>query len=269
MTHIDLFSGIGGFALAAQLVWGNRYENVGHSEIDEFCCKIYHRHFPGSKCLGDIKKIAWQRGSARLITGGFPCQPYSFAGKRRGAADNRALWPEMLRTISEVRPNWVIGENVTGIVNMELDEVLSDLETEGYETQAFIIPACAVGAPHRRDRVWIVSHSNHHGWDGTKDRKSDYTRENGNTQGKEKVCEPKGSNSLWHVTSAWQKDWVEIATSFCRVDDGVPNRVERLRALGNAIVPQVAYVILGIIKQLESSSIQEGQHDPTKTYTDR
>lgn len=152
--HLDLFSGIGGFALAAQRAGWN---TIGFSEIEPYASKILKRHWPDVPNHGDIRNI---RGiAADLITGGFPCQPYSLAGQRRGASDDRALWPEMLRVIAETGPAWVLGENVPGIINMELDRVLSDLEAIGYTAGALAIPACGVDARHRRERIWIVAHA--------------------------------------------------------------------------------------------------------------
>lgn len=156
MRLLDLFSGIGGFSLAAS--WAG-ITPIQFVEYDQYCQKVLDKNFKGVPIHGDIKTYHGQPGSADIISGGFPCQPFSIAGKRKGKEDDRYLWPEMLRIIKEVRPAWVLGENVTGIVNMELDKVLSDLESEGYETQAFIIPACSVDAPHRRDRIWIVANS--------------------------------------------------------------------------------------------------------------
>jgi DNA-cytosine methyltransferase len=157
LTHIDLFSGIGGFALACR--W-NGIKTVQFVEIDKFCQKVLNKNFPGVPIEPDIKQFDGKKyAGSFILTGGFPCQPFSCAGKRNGKEDDRFLWPEMLRVISEVRPRWIIGENVAGIINMELDNCISDLEREGYEVQTFIIPACAVNAPHRRDRVWIVANS--------------------------------------------------------------------------------------------------------------
>jgi DNA (cytosine-5)-methyltransferase 1 len=183
-THIDLFSGIGGFALAAR--WAG-FKTLCFVEIDEYCGKIIEKNFGAVpvahavRCDGrqnyegeveagrnrtapllfrDIRDFdgTIYRG-ATLLSGGFPCQPFSQAGKRRGSLDDRALWPEMYRVIRESQPTWVLAENVAGLVAMELDTVLSDLESEGYSVQSFIIPACAVDARHRRDRVWIVANS--------------------------------------------------------------------------------------------------------------
>ena len=160
MKHLDLFSGIGGFALAASWVWGDEHNIVSFVEIDPFCQKVLAKNFPGVPIQSDIKEYKHDGTEIDLLTGGFPCQPYSCAGKQAGSSDDRALWTEMLRVIREVRPTWVIGENVAGIINMELDQVLSDLENSEYEAQPFLIGACCVDAPHRRDRVWIVAYSN-------------------------------------------------------------------------------------------------------------
>lgn len=160
MRHLDLFSGIGGFALAAQNVWGTEYENVGFCDNEPFSQAIIKKHWPSATIYDDIKKLL-APPPADLVTGGFPCQPFSSAGKRRGKEDDRHLWPEMLRVIRASAPRWVIGENVGGLLTwnggMVLDEVCADLEREGYEVWPFVIPAVAINAPHRRDRVWIVA----------------------------------------------------------------------------------------------------------------
>lgn len=162
MTHGSLFSGIGGFDLAAE--WMG-WENIFHCEIAEFPRQILKYHFPNSICYEDIKKTDFtkHRGEIDIISGGFPCQPYSNAGKRRGKEDDRHLWPEMLRVIREVQPRFIVGENVAGLLSwnngMVFHEIITGLENEGYETQAFLIPACATNAPHRRDRIWFVAYS--------------------------------------------------------------------------------------------------------------
>ena len=161
MTHASLFSGIGGFDLAAE--WAG-WTNSFNCEIDPFCRKILKYHFPDAEQYGDIRTADFTiwRDRIDVLTGGFPCQPFSLAGKGTGTEDDRYLWPEMLRVIRAVRPRWVVGENVFGIVNwsegMVFDKVCSDLEAAGYEVQPYIIPACGVGAPHRRDRCWFVAH---------------------------------------------------------------------------------------------------------------
>lgn len=189
MAHASLFSGIGGAELAASWMgWDNKF----HCEINPFCRKILEYHFPESISYEDISKTDFSdwRGQIDVLTGGFPCQPFSLAGKRKGAEDNRYLWPQMLRAIREIRPTWVVGENVAGILTMVqpgdeaevgnqsslfgesnrkrvlqrqeyvAETICRDLEREGYSVQPVVIPACAVGAPHRRDRVWFVANSN-------------------------------------------------------------------------------------------------------------
>ena len=158
MRILDLFSGIGGFSLGLEAAG---METVAFCEQNKFCQKILAQHWPTLPIHSDITELNGYeyRGSVELVCGGFPCQPFSVAGKQLGAEDDRALWPEMLRVIREVAPRWVIGENVSGIIPMELDKVLSDLEGEGYTCWTFVLPACAVDAHHRRDRVWVVAHS--------------------------------------------------------------------------------------------------------------
>ena len=161
MTHGSLFSGIGGFDLAAR--WAG-WDNLFNCEIDLFCRTVLKYHFPDAEQYGDIKTTdftVW-RDRIDVLSGGFPCQPFSQAGKRKGTKDDRYLWPEMLGVIRSVRPRWVVGENVLGIVNwskgLVFEQVCSDLEAEGYEVQPFVIPACGVNAPHRRYRTWFVAH---------------------------------------------------------------------------------------------------------------
>ncbi|TKB96866.1 DNA cytosine methyltransferase [Pedobacter cryophilus] len=162
MKHGSLFSGIGGFDLAAQEMG---WENVFHCEWNKFGQKILKYYWPNAISYDDIKKTDFSihRGTIDILTGGFPCQPYSVAGKRKGKEDERHLWPEMLRAIREIQPTYVVGENVGGLVSwnggLVFNEVQTNLETEGYEVQAFILPACAKNAPHRRDRIWFVAYS--------------------------------------------------------------------------------------------------------------
>lgn len=166
MTHGSLFSGIGGFDLAAQLMG---WTNVFHCELNPFGQKILHHYWPNAIQYYDITKTDFtiHRGAIDVLTGGFPCQPYSMAGKRLGKEDERHLWPEMLRAIREIQPRWVVGENVLGLVNwsggLVFHEVQADLEAEGYEVQPFVLPAAAVNAPHRRDRVWFVAYAKGNG----------------------------------------------------------------------------------------------------------
>lgn len=161
VVHLDLFSGIGGFALAAQMVGG--IETAAFCEIDPWARQVLAKNFPNVPIHDDIKTLnPNDYGKIDIITGGFPCQPISSCGPQRGQADNRYLWPEMLRVIKESKPRWVLGENVAAIDGVVLESVLSGLEAEGYEVRAFGIPACAVGAGHIRERRWILAHPSRH-----------------------------------------------------------------------------------------------------------
>lgn len=160
MTHGSLFSGIGGFDLAAE--WMG-WENVFHCEWNEFGQRVLKYYWPKSISYADITKTDFSihRGTIDILTGGFPCQPYSLAGKRKGKEDERHLWPEMLRAIREIQPSWIVGENVYGIVNwnggLVFNEVQAEMEAQGYEVQSFILPACGVNAQHKRERVWFIA----------------------------------------------------------------------------------------------------------------
>ena len=173
MTHGSLFSGIGGFDLAAE--WMG-WENIFHCEWNPFGQKVLKHYWPNAISYENIctTDFTVHRGKVDIITGGFPCQPYSLAGKRLGKEDERHLWPEMLRTIREVQPRWVVGENVLGLVNwsggLVFHEVQADLEAQGYEVQPYILPAVSVNAPHRRDRVWFVAYAESNGWEQHRER---------------------------------------------------------------------------------------------------
>ena len=273
VRHLDLFSGIGGFALACEMVGG--IKTIGFSEIEPYACSILKQNWPDVPNLGDIRNI---RGIAcDLITGGFPCQPYSNCGKRRGAADDRALWPEMLRVIAESKPSYVLGENVAGIINMELDRVLSDLEGVGYSAWPIVVPACAVGAKHRRDRVWIMAYADSINWRGGAERQNwpqagddgealaDVRAGNARTRmesaagaserdesgretempsadgghGDARRNAGNGADVRRGEVAIWQPE-----PGVGRMAHGVSNRPHRLKGLGNSIVPQVATVIL-------------------------
>ena len=162
MNHGSLFSGIGGFDLAAE--WMG-WQNIFHCEWNKFGQKVLKHYWPNAETFADITKTDFTKYANKIdiLTGGFPCQPYSQAGKRLGKDDERHLWPEMLRAIREIKPTYVVGENVRGIINwsggLVFDEVQTDLEAQGYEVQPFLLPACAVNAPHRRDRIWFIANS--------------------------------------------------------------------------------------------------------------
>ena len=233
---LDLFSGIGGFSLAAQWCWGDELEIVAFCEIDKFCQKVLKKHWPNVTIMEDIKKLDGKQwaGTIDLLTGGFPCQPFSVAGKQRGIADDRWLWPEMFRIIKEIKPHWVVGENVANFFNMALKESLFDLETINYQVSSFIIPACSLNFPHKRERTWIVANSK--GNDGD----NPVLQDNGNTT---------------FSTQPGRCFGDEPMPKLYRVDDGIPSELDRLKSLGNAIVPQVAYQIFKAIKEIEGSSM--------------
>ena len=167
MKLLDLFSGIGGFSYGLERIG---FKTVAFCEMDKYCKLVLQKHWKGVNIYNDVKEITKERLEAdgvelpEIITGGFPCQPFSIAGARKGTSDDRYLWPEMFRIIKELKPRWVIGENVRGITNIQdgmvFETVCTDLEGEGYEVRAFNIPAAGVGAPHKRERIWIIAHSN-------------------------------------------------------------------------------------------------------------
>ncbi|MED0704919.1 DNA cytosine methyltransferase [Aneurinibacillus aneurinilyticus] len=206
MRMLDLFSGIGGISLAAD--WAG-IETVAFCEIEPFPQKVLRKNWPGIPIFGDIKKLNYRRlmrklykqgvidshdHSIDIICGGYPCQPFSNAGKRQGQADDRHLWPEMFRLVRELRPTWVVGENVAGHISLGLDDVLADLESEGYQARAFVLPAAAVGAPHRRDRVFIVGYSKHNGYSSTAIRGSLNPSGHDYQERKEAASKPKGAS---------------------------------------------------------------------------
>jgi DNA (cytosine-5)-methyltransferase 1 len=234
MRFLDLFAGIGGFSLGLERAG---MVCAGQVEIDGFCNRVLEKHWPHVKRLKDIREINGNEFTAvELICGGFPCQPFSSAGKQRGQEDDRYLWPEMLRIIQTIRPRWVCGENVVGIINMALDTVLAGLESLGYSVQALIIPACAVDAPHQRERVWIMA-CNIKSINAAPVKKVFSGAHTG----------PGGSFSC----ERWWKR--EPQPQLGRMVHGLSRRVDRLRALGNAVVPQVVEVIGRAILETESA----------------
>jgi DNA (cytosine-5)-methyltransferase 1 len=306
LRHLDIFSGIGGFALGFQMAGG--FETVAFCEIDKFCQQVLRKHWPDTPIYDDVRTIDYA-GTIDVITGGYPCQPFSNSGKRQGKEDDRHLWPAMFSLIQRYRPTWVLCENVDGHVSMGLDDVLADLESALYTTRALVIPACAKGAPHRRDRVWIVGHANSercqeshdasisgetefNSWpnpahvantDNERKPESEYRKSASkwssdtlirigknvaNTKSTGRTCnrgldreeqeQLRGSSSgygrhretqsgvgrgahglserLDGLRQPWHRDWER---DLPRVVDTATNGAKRLRALGNAVVPQV------------------------------
>ena len=302
ITHYDLFAGIGGFSLALEEVFNEAKINHIFCEWAEFPAAVLKKHWPDGIFYGDIADLVADTNSQRhkssvaeteaarrsdlcsgarsdenetltILTGGFPCQPFSHAGRRKGAADDRYQWPNMFQVIQNIKPDWVIAENVRGLVTwnegMVLEQVCADLESEGYEVQPFIIPACAVNAPHRRDRVWIIANCANSRTKGLRERKVDSDdAANAGRIGREQRPskdiqsegkKPERQNSHY---SGWERDWREVAAATCnaRMDDGLPREVDgvsysfakwrngSIKAYGNAIVPQVAMEIFRAIK---------------------
>jgi DNA (cytosine-5)-methyltransferase 1 len=285
MTHGSLFSGIGGFDLAAE--WMG-WENIFHCEWNKFGQQVLKHHFPKSISYEDITKTDFSihRGTIDILTGGFPCQPYSSAGKRLGKEDDRHLWPEMLRAIREIQPRWVVGENVYGVVNwsngLVFHEVQTDLENEGYEVQPYVLPAAAVNAPHRRDRVWFVAYSNLYGLNecnGDNEINSsqgginafsniDKSFRNGDVTYTESIRREDALDNRELERGRFRKsnqqniwDSFPSVSPICNGDDGISNRLdgitfskwrnESIKAAGNAIVPQVVYQIFRAIEEYE------------------
>ena len=188
---LDLFSGIGGFSLGLHST--DFFDTVKFVEFDEFCQKVLKKNFPNIPIEGDIRNVKGKEFEADVITGGFPCQPFSVAGKQKGRDDNRYLWPEMFRLIKEIKPEFVIGENVQGLVNLQngmvLRQVQDDLEGEGFEVQCFLIPASGIGAWHQRYRVWIVGHSKHNGLLAAEKRSRDKKINGGTQEGQNQTIE--------------------------------------------------------------------------------
>ena len=287
MKVLDLFSGIGGFSLGLERAG---METVAFCEYDDKARQVLRKHWPDVPQYDDVRTLTKEQlendgiESIRLICGGYPCQPFSTAGKRKGEDDDRHLWPELFRLVQEIRPTWVLCENVAGHISMGLDSVLADLESEGYSSQTFVIPACAVGTYHRRDRVWILAHSDEQQrrWvrcggvieqDSAPIRSSQNDDAQSSGQGSEVMAHASGKrlqggqetgnperggaqrNELLAGCGERSEpsNWLpEPAVG--RVANGVPGRVDRLKQLGNAVVPQVVEVIGRAIMEAENAS---------------
>ncbi len=276
-THLSLFSGIGGLDIAAEAAG---FVTVGQCEWADYPTMVLEKHWPNVPRWRDIRTLTKESFYARagirtvdIISGGFPCQPFSLSGRRRGKNDDRYLWPEMLRVIQELRPSWVVGENVAGIVSLALDQVLSDLENQGYETRVFIIPACGVDAPHRRDRVAIVAYAQcaERGAcqstgdepdreDAGREKTASRFRTSGTDGGAWTMAhtDPAGpQGSQQHGALPGRGGWWPTEPIVGRVANGVPNRVDRLKCLGNAVVPAQFYPIFQAIFSISFAGKEE------------
>jgi len=265
MKFIELFAGIGGFSLGFERAG---MECVGHVEIDSYAQNVLRNHWPKVKIYGDIKKLkGLEFGQIDLICGGWPCQPFSTAGKQKGRGDHRDLWPEMCRIIQIAKPTWVIGENVANFTNMEFARTKSDLEKIGYEVgPPLIIPACAVGAPHLRRRAWIMAHTD-------KGRSASRHKQKRQEKGPNAIgCSagPDVANSRSSRSSEQcrlrqrpahgdpylsslqgPRAWA-VEPSMGRVATRISSRVDRLRCLGNSLVPQIPEIIGNFIMEVEN-----------------
>jgi len=218
MKHGSLFSGIGGFDLAAE--WAG-WENVFHCEWNEFGQKVLKHYWPKAITYADITKTDFtiHRGKIDILSGGFPCQPYSAAGKRKGKEDDRHLWPEMLRAIREIQPKWVVGENVLGLVNwnggLVFDEVQADLEAEGFNVQPYVLPAVSVNAPHRRDRIWFVAYTNRNADKGELDNRENKGEAKGSSRRSDQEIRKEDQRKcIWVEPRYNGKQW-NVANSQC------------------------------------------------------
>ena len=306
LKHLDLFSGIGGFSLGLEAT--GYFDTVAFCDYDSYCQKVLRKHWPWVTIYDDVKELNSERLQANghnkidIITGGYPCQPFSIAGRQKGEQDSRHVWPEMFRLVKELRPTWGIGENVSGHIKLGLDTVLENLESEGYSARAFSISASSIGAVHQRERVWILAHSGctqHEGsFFGSQDE--DETRkettnkferssetsyfdvadtegivsngrehrqhtEERNTEGQARRessnvahTDIEGLEGRWSQCElregqeegkiGWSQ-WWESEPSVGRVAHGVPKRVDRLKSLGNSLVPMIPYYIGMTIKK--------------------
>lgn len=245
---LDLFSGIGGFSLGLERTGG--FETVAFCEIDPFCQKVLKKHWPDVPIYNDVRNLEYD-GPVDVITGGYPCQPFSMAGKRKGQDDDRHLWPAMFSLIKKHRPAWVIGENVIGHVTMGLDDVLDDLEGNGYAARTFIIPACSIGAPHRRDRTWVIANAGCElGSFTIQPPKYDYEEYN---REKKKWRKNRLFPEMASICPKVLSKWMDKSKSN-RMDDGVSDWSHRLKACGNAVVPQIPEMIGNAILAAEKNN---------------
>lgn len=308
MKSIELFAGIGGIALAAE--WAG-IETVAFCEREPYCQKLLNQNFPNVPVFDDVRTLNRQlledkgviepNGTIDIISGGFPCQPYSIAGKRRGTEDDRDLWPEMFRIIKELRPTWVVGENVANFANMELDRTVLDLESADYEVQTFLIPAVAVEAPHERMRTFVVAYADSFGRNNGRNNREERfissdigwqlekgdAKRNGWINRYGEICSvlsDTDNDQSYNVAYAKNEgdvrrdriisdddrpsnkrcdyrnrektndggQWWAAEPNVGRVAHGVPNRVDRIKGLGNAVVPQQIYPVFKAIVDISN-----------------
>ena len=269
MNHLDLCSGIGGWGLAFRELGIN---TIAFCEIEKYPQRVLKKNFPGIPIFNDLTELTYEKikkrtgvGRIDILTCSYPCQPFSVAGKRKGESDARHLWTDTFRLVKECQPSWFIGENVSGHIELGLDTVLKDLETEGYDTRTFIVPASTIGAWHRRERIWIIGHKElsdtsscrcgrgraeqssgtHPKWQFYSEEE-EQTREHVRSKAiRRNVVFGETEDAIKFTT---QENWWQTESEFCGVPDGISygldkGRVERIKGLGNAIVPQIAWFI--------------------------
>jgi len=247
MFHLDLFSGIGGFALAAHRAG---VQTLGFCEIDESCHKVLSRHWPNVPIHHNIKELnGYDYAGIDIITGGYPCQPFSVAGIQKAEKDHRHLWPYMRGIIAQSKPTWVICENVYGHVRLGLDDVLHDLEGIGYACQSFVIPALAVGANHNRRRIFIVAYAPSNGLYGSKIPRGYTKAVQWPKEGQEEVGNPERCGCLRSLVDRGgeKTGWRGTEPPPLRVDARLPNRMDRNKMIGNSIHPDIAYQLFRTI----------------------
>ena len=280
---LDLFSGIGGFSLGLEST--GFFKTICFVEKDKFCQKVLQKNFPNIPIEDEVRNVKGKKYEAEVVTGGFPCQPFSVAGKRKGTDDDRYLWDETIRIVSEQKPKWFIGENVEGIINIQngmvFRQIHDDLESEGFEVQSLVIPASGVGAWHQRKRVWIIANSNNN---GSYRQKRNETKSSSNkskewlfvgnnkdvsnskrNEYQHSTIRKSGTNKIWGFYSKKEKqathdvrskttrcdgvfgtqNWWQTQSRICGVPLGVSyeldkDRSNRIKSLGNSIVPQIA-----------------------------
>ena len=287
LRHFDVCSGIGGFSLGFR--WAALSEPVAFCEIDPYCQKVLAKNFPNIPIFNDVKELVNDRPESTrtipdhdILTSGYPCQPFSVAGQRRGEEDERNIWRFVFEIVKRKHPTWCVFENVYGHIAMGLDQVLHDMESEGYSTQTFVVPACSLNAPHKRDRLWIVCNladTKSEGLQGLDKRSPTISSERdeitdiGTKGSRDKnVANTKcmGRESRTSVREELAREeshgkfnnrstdgsaqerarsWWDVEPNVGRVAYGIPSRVDRLRGLGNAIVPQIAMQIGLSIKE--------------------